>query len=694
MFEDSFDSAKIEDLDTIVRISTAFTQLESYFKPWHAEIMENFYLLAGQILSAADLAKLHREKRPDFEYNFFLPIITSIAGNFKNSLPKLELSGATPDDQRQVELAEGISDYVLYVANSIDYELAKVLLWAIVGRIGWINSKYSFLKDSKQGEIDISWYNGLRLMFDLNWTRRDTNDMMFMCDNGWYSPDELIHIYARNNATMADQIELRAGELIGESEFMSKDKKTRIATWFERLYNFVKDYTSTQKLGYDVASENIRFNPTGEWFDHNRRFRAIDWYEKRNTPGMELWDRTKGQLNDITSLVKSDKPGGKWYDREKIQKVRVQYVDPILTENVELKIYQVSVIPALNIKAYDELQDVQNSYFKFFPAMCYDFHPDILMTKSVIDHSKDPIKSANLRKNTMLTMLMKSTYGGWIAEKGAVKDTKDQFSRNEIFGLKEVADGALTNKAIQPIKGPEWPNALDKYAEEDIESVKYIVGAHDNSMGMQESPGESGKLFRERVAQSDVMQEWISENAQATLLMVGINNFSLVERYYTEERVIPILKDESDPQWVVLNQKALDGIIHNDVSKMRINVRISSIPYGRQAKDMIFQRRLALDQFIMTIDKEYVDLESLIESAPDIAGKRKMLERIKSVLKQRQMQLQQQDAAQNAAQNVAMQQHKMQMNSEGADLQKKNIENRSKMNDLAVKQMIKQHLGI
>ncbi|MHB8483729.1 MAG: portal protein, partial [Nitrospiria bacterium] len=97
----------------------------------------------GHIYSAQDLRKLNLEKRPNFEWNLFLPIILSIVGNFKGQVPGLEFTGISPLDQQGADLHQTLSNYFLTQANDVEYELSKAFLWAVVGRIGWLKTSWS-----------------------------------------------------------------------------------------------------------------------------------------------------------------------------------------------------------------------------------------------------------------------------------------------------------------------------------------------------------------------------------------------------------------------------------------------------------------------------------------------------------------------------------------------------------------------
>lgn len=604
-----FSKSKFENPGIIARIGSAELDLASKFSTFHQEILANFYRLAGHIYSGADLKKLHIENRPDFEWNLFLPIILSIVGNFKNAMPGVDFYGITQDDQRGVNLQKALNEYALNISNDISYELSKAFLYAVVGRIGWMKTTWGYQND-QEGMVDIQWYDSLRLKFDTNWQRRDTKDLRFMSDSGWYEANEIIQMYAKKDSSMRDEIYEKAKMIVGESAMKSGKLKQMMATWAERFLNTQLDYKG-RKHGHDQWTNDINYNYGGTWYRGDGRFKVVDWYEKRLEPRMEITDLDTGQKADITNDVAVDKnnigyDNKEWFDREKLSIIRERYSSPKITQIWDEVIWQTSVVPALNMVLHDGKQKFQSGFFKFVPVLCFDFHPDVMEYKSVMDHIVDPVSSYNLRRNTMLTYLMKMANGGWIAEQGAVKGFEDEFLSNEIGGIKKVQDGALSQKRIVPIAPAPFPEGLSRFNDEEKQDLQMISTSTPNVRGYAENTNESGTLFEQKVQQADITQEWISDNAQASLVIVSKNILSMMQRFLTMPRTIMLLRDETDPYWLQLNQYFL-GKILNDVSYGKYNVRISKQPYGRMAKDKEFQKVMQLNQWLGGLNPQFVD---------------------------------------------------------------------------------------
>jgi hypothetical protein len=666
--------SKYEDVEAVSRIGTAEMKLSGDFDVFHKEVLQNFYRLAGHIYSSADLQKLAIENRPDFEWNLFLPIILSIVGNFKQNIPGLDITGITQDDHRGAKLQDQLMKFYLHQANRIEYEFAIAFLYAIVGRIGWLKTSYDSQKDA-DGMVNVSWYDPLRLKFDTNWQRRDTSDMRFMSDGGWYDPEEIIQLFAKRKPDLREEIYEKGLMIAGESTIRKGKLKRMLITWAERFLNASIQYGG-RKQGYDNTVDNIRYGYSGTWYNGDGRFKVIDFYEKRLLPTMSIIDMATGEEKDVTEEVKSPKENrfsNRWFDQEKLQLQREQMIEPQVTQEWTEVIWQTSVVPGMNLVLHDAEQKFQNKQFKFLPVLCYDFHPEILETKSIMDHIIDPVSSYNMRRNTILTYVMRAAHGGYMAEENAVAGFEDDFESNEIGGLKKVRDGALAQKRIVPINPAPYPEALKIEAESEKEDINMISASTPNVRGREESKSESGKLFDSRVAQADIMQEWISENAQATLELVGKNLISLGQRFLTMPRTILILGDESDPQWLMLNQYYL-GKIMNDPTYGKYNISISKAPYGRFAQDREFQTNMQMAEWLANFDPQLVPIKVILESSP-LRNKKEWISHLEMVTGDLSAQMEFMKQQQELEQQQISKQTHMELMQQMVQLEKTQLEN-------------------
>jgi len=607
-----------ENIELINRIMQTEQQLNVMFSTFYSEILDNYNKVAGDILSNADLQKLKSQGRPDYMYNLYRPFVNSVLGNFKNIMPSVDFLPKTPDDQQYVNTLKGVNDFLFYQANNLEYEVAKAFCSMLIGRIGWLVQDFCYSDDYPEGYPKLRFYDMFKIKFDPSTTRRDLSDCNYISDSSFMSPEDIVRVYARNNEELENIIIEKSKTILGLTT--DEKRKNSLITWAERILQSIGIDYKGEKRGFDTDNSSMR-----DWTDQkNGTFKVIDYYERRWVKTMKIFDYATGQTVDVTNAVKADDTATiakdytntKWYDNEKLQVLKQSFIQPEITVHDVEQIYQSSVCPALNISLYDAPADLQNGNFKFTPIFGYDQHPDILETKCLIDDIKDSIRSANLRRNTMLTYLMRASHGGYIAEESALKELKEEFVRSlGVPGsVSLVKDGTLQRGTIQQKQVAQFPASLDRFASEELENAQFISGVNNNNMGRPDTSKESGILYNARVEQGNLMQEPINDNAQSALQILAKNNIAFIRKYWKEPMVIRILEDKTRPYWVYLNQRTISGVL-NDVSKGKYDVILSATPFGKQAKEREFQKLLMLNQQLAQVNPAYVDIRAVIKAS-------------------------------------------------------------------------------
>lgn len=619
---------KINETATVSRVINFDNQLRSFFDKYHKDIIESKNKALGQIYSEADLQKLIKELRPKFVYNFFVPILLGLIGNLKNNLPRVEVIPVTENDLRNVNLQQKLLDYYLYTANDIDYELAKAYLFALIMKIGWITVDYGY-DNNPDGMVEIKFANPLQIKFDPNWSRKDCKDMKYLTSYAWMTPEEIVQKYAYRDEELAEELFEKMNEIIGYSPDIRKGKVT---SWTTRLFGNDKSYY--KEKGYDTYDFELENS-----YYRNGLFKVIDHYEKLAVPTMRVYDVATGQSEDITDKVIKDNyeidPSTTlkdWYDNDKLQRQRSKYVEPIITTGYNEQIFMFSVIPQIHKQLYGNKLKVQKSgMFKHIPVFALDIGIDATETMSIIDIVSDPVTSYNLRRNTILTYLMKMSNKGYIAEDWAVDGYQDMFKDKRIGGLKTVKAGALTKGAIEEEKLPQYPEALARYSENDKEDLFTLSTVTPNYMGKQESANESGVLYKSRVERSDIMQTWLLDNVKNTLVLVSKQCIATGQRFIKAERTIRILSEDNQPEWLVVNKTVLGEII-NDVGTGLYDTAIAKSPSGKTAREQEFEKLISLSQWIAQMfGSQFIDLREIIK-ASNLFNKDALLKHVDKVM--------------------------------------------------------------
>ena len=595
----------VHDLETVSYVGNMIVQLHEEFKTYFEEVEQDFNLLAGHIYTNDDLIKLGIEKRPAFEINLFLPLITKVVGDFKNNMPALDYLGRNEQDNKKADWVKEIEQWIFYTQNDIEYELAKAFLFAVVGRRSWLKQDYSFRKEPK-GSIEIEHYHPF-LKFDTSMRNRDMSSCQFISDEIWLTPDEIKRIYASNNPELADAIDQRVLEMFGDA---TKGKKGVIRSYLEKLTGMILDYNG-EKRGFDT---NYSFNKNSATFDsqglfhRDGRFKVADFYHRQDFPKLLITDRLLQKTIDVTEMISrgEDSPAqgqsDVWYDNAKLQAIRGEFPDQghVIEQSMESKIIQTSVAPGMQLKLFEGPQLLQNGNFKFTMIEAYDYHPNNLETKSMVDAVKDSIKSYNQRDNTNLTYLMRTALGEWWVDE-KYKNKVPDLQTNKIGQIKFVPRELIQGGGIQRIDPPPANNALERYMAVKQDETYTITGVTPNSMGRTEGE-KSGRLYEARVQQSNIMQEWISENAHRAYIVMAKNNLYYMKNYMKQEIIMRITDENDNINFKTLNQVQPNGEILNNLQDLgEFDIVVSKVPYGKIAKEMERERGMELLNIVSPI---------------------------------------------------------------------------------------------
>jgi hypothetical protein len=128
---------------------------------------------------------------------------------------------------------------------------------------------------------------------------------------------------------------------------------------------------------------------------------------------------------------------------------------------------------------------------------------------------------------------------------------------------------------------PETPVALMQEAVRAADDMKATTGIYDAALGAK-SNETSGRAILARQQEGDVSNYHYSDNLERALHYAGRILIDLIPKIYDSERVIRIMGDDDEEEFVPINKVmyAVDGTprMLNDLSAARFDVRVSIGP--------------------------------------------------------------------------------------------------------------------
>lgn len=592
------------DGNRVMKVQAIYERMREQWAQFRSASLKAFEYVVGDQIDPEVRKKLQNENRPAMVFNLMQPKIVTIAGLLESNRMYMKAVPVGEGDEQLADMhTQLVSDWAMRNCNGVK-EITKAALDAAIGKIGWINNYWS-TKEKVEGKWYTESYDPFMIMFDPDGRKQDQSDWRYMCVTGFYTADEIISIYAdRMDEDLIQRIR-DADERI--SGIKNGDTPT---SWVERVWSGVQDFFSrASSAKKSVTYEGGTINDFVD--SRTGRYRVIEFHDRRTKvrtlfynaqtretremnggenlpPGME---KTAAQQQlDALNMAS----GGGWVKKTFVtQELWITACAPWLLPNEML---------------YEVPYPVQGHGFQFKPIFCYDFHPDITRTQSLIDILIDPQDSYNQRRMTFLEWLMNAVNPDWMVPQNSI-DGKD------IPVWQSRARGKL--KFFMPIGGqkpePQHPlvegQALKTFSDEDRDLAEVLTNITPNTQGQSEQGNESGVLFAQKVQRALTALSYFFGNVQAAMKETFTYCDANLQVFMDTPRKIRLLNHRSDPSWMAINWPTLQGVI-NDVTEGEFDFTADTVQLGETAKQVKFAEALA---FIKSVPPELVKWDELFE---------------------------------------------------------------------------------
>jgi hypothetical protein len=253
---------------------------------------------------------------------------------------------------------------------------------------------------------------------------------------------------------------------------------------------------------------------------------------------------------------------------------------------------------------------------------------------------------------TMMEMVMDSVNPPIDAEEGSIDAQREDDWRAKTRGLlRFYVKGRAKPEPRQFQAGAI--QAVQGLMELGQELEEKLSGVSPNSRGYAETSKESGTLFNQRKAQTEVMISHFFDNMQEFMKYSFNYCDRSLQSFLTFEREIRIFGDSDDPQWITLNQKTLEGV-KNDYTQGEYDFKPDQSSLGETAR----KENLALVMQIAELVKDFPDvlLMFLAEAMKfiDIPNAKKFASYLDQKVQMIQQQQQDQFQAAQAQQKLAV----------------------------------------
>lgn len=573
----------------------------------------------------ADAAELEERGQAPLVFNEVAPMVDWLIGTERRARVDWKVLPRTEDDVEMADVKTKVLKYVTDL-NRSQYNRSRAFEDAVKVGIGWVDSgvRSDPTKDVIYDKYE-DWRNVIHDSFSLE---PDLSDARYIFRSRWTDEDVAMAMYPER----ADILQ-RAS---------MHDDQYSATQWTEDEFYYqgeVKGSHTSDTTGRFLSSG--RGNLGGE---PRKRVRLIE---------------AQFRMPVSARVVSSGPFKGSFIEEwDKALNAVVMAFGGSITDCVVMRMH-VAVMTEERLLAMGPMP-MRHNTFTLTPIWCYRRGRD-RMPYGVVRRVRDLQMDLNKRASKALFTLSTNQI---IAERGAVDDI------NETRDEANMPDGVILykdGKKLEIHRDSELAAGQVQMMSLDAQAIQKNAGISNENLGRQTN-ASSGEAIKARQMQGSVVTTQPFDNLRFAVQVQGEKLLSLVEQWYTEEKVIRLTGHRGALEWVKVNQpeQQPDGSVRylNDITASLADFVVSEQDYSGTLRQVMFD---AMNQMagrmppeaamrLLTIAMEYSDLpnnDAIADELRKLTGER---DPNKPLTPEEQQQMQEQMQAQAEALQLQQQQ--------------------------------------
>jgi hypothetical protein len=527
-----------------------------------------------------DAQALRERGQMPLVYNEVAPMVDWIIGTERRARVDWKVLPRREEDVQAADIKTKVLKYVADI-NRAAFARSRAFGDAVKAGLGWIDS--GARDDPTKDVLYTKFEDWRRVLYDSASTELDLSDARYIFRWAWVDEDVALAMFPERQEKILAAVE--------------RTNHNRDISWEE------EDWQSQNTL-QSRASGQLYASGTGVTINTKRR--QVKIIEAQYRMPVMTKVVTSGPLKGVV-VHPNDLPM-----HNALQSVGGSVVDKMIMRTHTALMTESALLSA-------ECTVYRHNRFSLTPVWCYRRSRD-RMPYGVIRRVRDVQQDLNKRASKALFMLNTNQI---VADEGAVSDWKE--AREEV----DRPDGTIVKRA-----GKEFSIRRDTDAATgqlqmmtmDAQSIQKSAGVSQENMGRQ-SNAVSGEAIKARQLQGSVVTTEPFDNLRLATQIDGESLLSLVEQFYTEEKVIRLTGAKGALEWVRINTPEVqpDGTVRyiNDITNSMADFIVSEQDYAGTLRQVMFD---SLNQLatrlppevslrIMTIALEFSDLPNKDEAA-------------------------------------------------------------------------------
>ena len=532
--------------------------------------------------SQSELTAASKASKPALKYNIIVPILSTLVGNEQLNRKRARMK---PTDIESVPLCDIYESRwnALVDEQELEDKIQVAFMDALCTRMGgWVERTF---KVNTDGYLDFEYSipNNMRIFVDPETRSSDykLERCRWIIKEAWEPLDiikEKYHIKKDNIKTESDM-----------------KWYNQLAQAFQRFTN--KDYTSNAG-GYDKE---------------NDRYKLLEFQERVTRRMINVFDG-----ENFFKVTEEDYSKMK----DELQMVSETHEDAIAV-TIVLPYFEDLIV-------FHKVLDQPAPNFDVFPVFSYNNNIQITEQASLVDLLIDVQDDINKAKSQARDYITQMLSGGVFIdkrEKDAIKQLRQKGNQpNQVY--------ELNNPTVMPQKMPPGnipPDVLNN-AENSFNYANRVSLISEAMRGETARSGESGVLFEQKVQRAAAAINPYFKNVsrlRKALAEDFVDNFAYA--YAETDRTVLLKIGQQHVYSQQLINLSYGSQIINNMNNASLFVELDEGDDNITSKEDNFQRMLALVNIISQINPQFVDIKSLLESAP-VTGADKMIAYIDNML--------------------------------------------------------------
>lgn len=538
---------------------------------------DDFFI--GMQWAEEDLALLKAQRRPALTINMILSTISNVLG--EQIFNRSDISFRPRNSSATDEVADALTKVFRQIDdnNQMEWVRSDVFADGVIGSRGYFDVRLSF-EDNQLGEVSISRLNPANVLLDPDADEYDPEKWSDVLISRWLTVDEIELLYSK-----ADADALRGDPGV------------------DPLYAYDALDSERARFGED---EEVYYGYNSLEEDENtRRIRVLE----RQWRKLDRFDHFVDTMNGDV------RPVPHHWNPETVKEYLEANPSIVVDKRLGRRIRWTVV--AGNRVLHDDW-----SPYNCFTVVPYFPYLRQGRTVGLVENLIDPQELLNKVSSQELHVVNTTANSGYILQ------------TDNLVGMTPAeleARGSQTGLVLQvrnmdgisKIQPNQVPSGLDRISYKAEDHIKSISGVTDYMKG---NPREdvAARAVTENKASGQVNLAKAMDNLRRTDYILARNVLTMVQTYYTEERLVRITADTvtGDVESLVVNEVTPEGEILLDLTIGEYAVVVTTQPERETFEDSQFDQAVALrrDLGIAIPDKFIIQTSRLRDKADIVAA--------------------------------------------------------------------------